>query len=141
MTATDTTAANRFGWLLNSFVTDTSGVTDAVAVSTDGLLISMSNSLDLTAAERVAAMISGFMSLGQGAAYTFDFGELSQIIVAMDGGYLFVSAISGGSCLGVVADHTCDIGLVGHHTRILVERVGTVLTPALIAELRDRVLA
>jgi hypothetical protein len=40
----------------------------------------------------------------------------------------------------VVANKTCDIGLVGYQTSLLVERAGEVLTPALVAELRNSVL-
>ena len=39
-------------------------------------------------------------------------------------GFLFVSSISDGSCLGVVATRGCDIGLVGYQTTLLVERAG-----------------
>jgi uncharacterized protein len=58
----------------------------------------------------------------------------------MQRGYLFVSSISGGSCLGVVASKGCDIGLVGYQTTLLVERAGAVLTPALISELKQEML-
>ena len=52
----------------SNFVEQTAGVTDAVAVSSDGLLMAMSITLDRAAAEPVAAIISGLVSLGQGAA-------------------------------------------------------------------------
>ena len=95
--------ARNFNWLLNSFVDQTAGVTDAVAVSSDGLLMAASSSLDRASAEQLAAIISGFVSLGHGASRCFDFAGLEQIIVAMRQGFLFVSSISDGSCLGVVA--------------------------------------
>ena len=140
MTTTLSTDARNFNWLLNNFIESTTGVTDAVAVSSDGLLMAMSNTLDRASAEKVAAIISGFVSLGHGASVTFAFEGLDQIIVAMRQGFLFVSSISGGACLGVVANKTCDIGLVGYQTSLLVERAGEVLTPALVAELRNSVL-
>jgi predicted regulator of Ras-like GTPase activity (Roadblock/LC7/MglB family) len=98
--------ARNFNWLLNSFVDQTAGVTDAVAVSSDGLLMAASSSLDRASAEQLAAIISGFVSLGHGASRCFDFAGLEQIIVAMRQGFLFVSSISDGSCLGVVATAT-----------------------------------
>ncbi|HET6664720.1 MAG TPA: hypothetical protein VFG94_10700, partial [Acidimicrobiales bacterium] len=82
-----------------------------------------------------------FVSLGHGASRCFDFAGLEQIIVAMRQGFLFVSSISDGSCLGVVATRNCDIGLVGYQTTLLVERAGQVLTPALVAELKAGVVA
>ncbi len=49
---------------------------------------------------------------------------------------MFVTGISDGSCLAVLAAAGCDMGLVGYEMALLVERCGTVLTPALRAELR-----
>lgn len=132
--------ARGFSWLLNGFVEKTAGVSDAVAVSSDGLLMAMSSTLERAAAEQLAAIISGMVSLGNGASQCFGFDGLEQVIVAMRRGYLFVSAISDGSCLGVVADKGCDIGLVGYQTTLLVERAGTVLTPDLVAELKQEML-
>ena len=59
-------------------------------------------------------------------------------MIEMRRGFLLVSAISGGSCLGVVADGACDLGLVGFEIASLAERFGTMLTPALITESRQR---
>jgi predicted regulator of Ras-like GTPase activity (Roadblock/LC7/MglB family) len=132
--------ATQFNWLLNTFVKETSGVSDAVAVSADGLLMARSESLDEAGADQVAAIISGFVSLGQGAVRCFAFDDLNQIIIAMKGGYLFVSAIADGGCLGVVATPKCDIGNVGYQMALLVERCGDMLTPELIAELKAQVL-
>jgi predicted regulator of Ras-like GTPase activity (Roadblock/LC7/MglB family) len=132
--------ATQFNWLLNTFVKETSGVSDAVAVSADGLLMARSDSLDEAGADQVAAIISGFVSLGQGAVRCFAFNDLNQIIIAMKGGYLFVSAIADGGCLGVVATPKCDIGNVGYQMALLVERCGDMLSPELIAELKAQVL-
>lgn len=133
--------ARGFSWLLSSFVEQTAGVTDAVAVSSDGLLMAMSSSLGRAAAEQVAAIISGLVSLGHGASSCFGFDGFEQMIVAMRRGLLLVSAISDGSCVGVVAKKGCDIGLVGYQMTLLVERAGAVLTPALVAELKHEMLA
>jgi uncharacterized protein len=132
--------ARSFSWLLNSFVDKTAGVSDAVAVSSDGLLMAMSSSLERASAEQLSAIISGIVSLGHGASACFGFESLEQVIVSMRKGFLFVSSISGGSCLGVVASKGCDIGLVGYQTTLLVERAGAVLTPSLISELKQEML-
>jgi predicted regulator of Ras-like GTPase activity (Roadblock/LC7/MglB family) len=133
--------ARSFSWLLNGFVDKTAGVSDAVAVSADGLLMAASTSLDRAAAEQLAAIISGMVSLGNGASGCFGFDGLEQVIVAMRKGFLFMSSISDGSCLGVVASKGCDIGLVGYQTTLLVERAGSVLTPDLVRELKQEMLA
>lgn len=137
----DTTdQAQRFNWLLDNFVETSAGVCDAVAVSSDGLLMAMSRTLDRAGGERMAAIISGLVGLGRGASRAFGWEPLQQVIVAMGGGFLFVSTISDGSSLGVVAGAGCDTGLVGYQTSVLIERIGGLLTPELVAELRSGVL-
>ena len=140
MTTALAAEVSNFNWLLNNFVEGSAGVCDAVAVSSDGLLMAMSRTLDRASAEQVAAIIAGLVGLGRGTARAFGFEGLNQVIVAMHGGYLFVSSISDGSSIGVVATSDCDIGLIGYQTSLLLERVATVLTPALVAELRSTVL-
>ena len=126
-----------FNWLLANFVRGTDGVRDAVAVSSDGLLIAMSEGLDRTSADRLAALVSGLSSLAKSAARNYDFEALKLIMIEMKRGFLLVSAIEGGSCVGVIADSQCDIGLVGYEIAVLADRAGALLTPALISELRE----
>jgi predicted regulator of Ras-like GTPase activity (Roadblock/LC7/MglB family) len=129
-----------FNWLLSSFVDGTPGVTDAVAVSSDGLLMAMSSTLERAGAEQLAAIIAGMTSLAESTARCFALGALGQVIIAMEEGYLFVSSVSDGSSLGVVADRRCDVGAVGYQMTLLVERAGAALSPALVAELKESVL-
>ena len=41
----------------------------------------------------------------------------------------------------MLASRGCDIGSVGYQIGLLVERAGSVLTPALVAELKESVLS
>jgi predicted regulator of Ras-like GTPase activity (Roadblock/LC7/MglB family) len=132
--------AKNFNWLIDDFVTKTAGVTDAIAVSSDGLLIAASRSLEREAAEQVAAIVTGMVSLSEGASRSFGFDGLQQVIVSMRGGYMFVSSISLNSAIGVVATAGADIGAIGYQTSLLVERAGALLTPELISELRVSVI-
>ena len=132
-----TDEARNFNWLLTSFVDDTAGVTDAVAVSSDGVLIARSNNLDHAEGEQLCAIISGCTSLALAADRAMDGDGLERVIIAMQRGFLFVSAIADGSCLGVVATRDCDVGSVGYQTTDLVARVGLLLTPALREELKQ----
>ena len=127
--ARGSTDVRNFNWLLSSFVESTSGVTDAVAVSSDGLLMAMSSSLERAGAEQLAAIIAGMTSLAESTARCFALGRLDQVIVAMDEGYFFVSSVSDGSCLGVLAEKRCDVGAVGYQMTMLVERVGAAFEP------------
>jgi predicted regulator of Ras-like GTPase activity (Roadblock/LC7/MglB family) len=134
------TDVRNFNWLLSNFVETTAGVTDAVAVSSDGLLMAMSSTLERAGAEQLAAIIAGMTSLAESTARCFALGGLDQVIVAMEEGYLFVASVSDGSSLGVVADRRCDVGAVGYQMQLLVQRVGAALSPALVAELKESVL-
>jgi uncharacterized protein len=129
--------ATNVNWLLVNFVKQTPGVDRAVAVSSDGLLIAMSAGLDRTTADKIAAIITGMRALAQGASNEIDQGQMVQVLVEMGRSYLFVSAISGGSTLGVITSKDCDLGLVGYEIAMLVQRVGSTLTPGLIAELKN----
>jgi predicted regulator of Ras-like GTPase activity (Roadblock/LC7/MglB family) len=126
-----------FNWLISNFVKGTDGVRDAVAVSSDGLLIAMSDGLDRTEADRLAALTSGLASLAKSAARYYDFDGLKLIMIEMVRGFLLVSAIADGSCVAVLADERCDIGLIGYEIALLADRAGDLLNPALISELRE----
>ena len=47
----------------------------------------------------------------------------------MEGGLLFVMAISDGSCLAVLAGPDCDAHVISYEMTLLVEAVGDILTP------------
>jgi uncharacterized protein len=130
-----TKEARNFNWLLSNFVDETAGVTDAVAVSSDGLLIARSQSLDPQQGEQLCAIISGCASLAEASDRLLSGDGLERVIMAMNMGFLFVCAIADGSCLGVVASRDCDVGSVGYQATELVAKAGELLTPALREEL------
>lgn len=123
-------------WLLDSFVAQVAGVEQAVGVSSDGLLMAVASPLSRPDADKLAAVISGTTSLALSAGRLLDKGPLRQVIVEFGAGYLLVSAMSGGSCLGVVTSADCDLGLVGYQCTMLVQRVGALLTPELVTSLK-----
>jgi uncharacterized protein len=123
-------------WLLDNFVHHTTGVEQAVAVSSDGLLMAASAQLHRSDADKLAAMISGLTSLAFSASRLLAKGVLRQVITEFNHGFLLVSSISGGSCLGVITSADCDLGLVGYEATVLVQRIGALLTPELVIELK-----
>ncbi|MBM2616504.1 roadblock/LC7 domain-containing protein [Actinoplanes sp. LDG1-06] len=127
---------HQFNWLLGNFVQHTDGVRDTVAVSSDGLLIAASDGLDRGDADHLAAIVSSLASVARSAARRYDFDGLELIMIEMQRGFLLVSVMPGGSCLGVVAGSDCDVGLVGYEISRLAERFGALLSPALIADSR-----
>ncbi len=128
--------ARDLNWLIGNFAKRTPGIAHAMVVSADGLPVAVSERLDRAKADQLAAITSGVASLSQGAARYFDAGTVKQTVVEMERGFLFVMAISDGSCLAVLAASSCDVGVVGYEMATLVTRVGEVLTPSLRAELQ-----
>ena len=131
-----TVGVTDLNWLINNFTERVTGAANAVVVSSDGLVLAMSDRLDRAHADQLAAITAGLSSLTKGAATCFEAGEVQQLIVEMDAGYLFVTSISDGSAFAVFASVDADIGLVGYEMSLLVERIGQVLTPALRGELQ-----
>ena len=136
MTAQLSQDAQSLNWLLNTFVRNTPGVAHAIVVSADGLLIAVSDRLELDRADQLSAIASGVASLADGGARLLHGGGVSQTVVEMQKGFLFVMTISDGSCLVVLASPSCDVGVIGYEMTLLVTRTGAVLTPQLRAELQ-----
>ena len=128
--------ARNVGWLLDNFVERTPGVQDAVVVSSDGMAMAMNRELNRDAGDRFAAVASGLIGLAYGAAGRFGGGVVNQVIVEMENAFLFVTGVSDGSSLAVVADADADVGLVGYEMAVIVDRCGRVLTPELRTELQ-----
>ena len=128
--------ARDLNWLIGRFAKSTPGVAHALVVSADGLPVAVSDRLDRTSADQLAAVASGLANLTQGAARLLDHGPVRQLVVEMDRGLLVAMSISDGSCLAVLAASSCDVGVVAYEMAVLVARVGEVLTPMLRAELQ-----
>jgi uncharacterized protein len=128
--------AQSLNWLVETFVRNTAGVAHAAVISSDGLLVAVSDRLDRARADQLAAIASGVESLTQGAARLFQAGSVNQTVVEMEKGFLFVMSVRDGSCLAVLATPSCDVGLIGYEMAMMVAKVGEVLTPQLRAELQ-----
>jgi uncharacterized protein len=130
-------AARNFNWLLNRFAQETPGVRHAAAVSIDGLLLAASVSLTRDDAEHLGALTAGMTSLTKGASETFQLQGVEQIVVEMNGGFLFVTAISRTSLLSVIAEKSADMGLMAYEMTLIAQECERVLTPELIIELKN----
>ena len=122
-------------WLVTEFTTRVEDVAHAIVVSADGLPLALSAGIPTQAVEQLAAITSGLTSLMQGAARIMEGGAPTQALVEMDGGLMFVKAISDGSSLAVLTAPECDTRQVSYEMTLLVEAVGELLTPAVRAEL------
>jgi uncharacterized protein len=121
-------------WLVTEFTTRVEDVAHAIVVSADGMPLALSADIPARAVEQFAAITSGLTSLMQTAARAFDGGAAMHALVEMDGGLMFVKAISDGSSLAVLAAPECDTRQVSYEMTRLVGAVGELLTPAARAE-------
>jgi uncharacterized protein len=128
--------ARNLNWLVANFAKATPGVAHAMVVSADGLPVAVSERLDRPRADQLGAIASGLASLTLGASRLFEGGQVTQTVVEMDRGFLFVMSISDGSLLAVLATSNCNVGVVAYEMTVLVARAGDVLTPSLRAELQ-----
>jgi predicted regulator of Ras-like GTPase activity (Roadblock/LC7/MglB family) len=115
-------------WLVTEFTRQVPGVSHAVLVSVDGLLVAASEELPKDRADQLAAVTSGLASLSIGAAQLFDGGRVLQSVVEMQNGYLLIMRVGDGSHLAVLAAGRADMGQVGYEMATLVERVGNVVS-------------
>jgi predicted regulator of Ras-like GTPase activity (Roadblock/LC7/MglB family) len=129
--------ATSLNWLVESFAEKVTGVVDAVIVSSDGLLMAMSAGIGRAGGDQLAAVASGLISLTDGAARCFGGGDVEQVVVELQGGYMLFMSIRDGSSLAVLAGKDSDVGLIGYEMTMLAKRVGSVITPALVAELQS----
>src|SRR5581483_10903714 len=122
-----TSSDNSLDWLVSNFARDVPGVSHAILVSVDGLLMAASEHLPRERADQLAAVSSGLASLSTGAAQLFEGGQVLQSVVEMQHGYLLLMRVGDGSHLAALAATSCDIGQIGYEMAILVERVGGVV--------------
>lgn len=127
---TRSTQRDSLDWLVSKFAREVAGVSHAILVSADGLLMAASERMPIERADQLAAVSSGLASLSTGASQLFDGGYVLQSVVEMENGYLLLMRVGDGSNLAALATTTCDIGQIGYEMAILVERVGTVVQSA-----------
>jgi uncharacterized protein len=121
--------AQNLNWLITNFADRVPSVAHAIVVSSDGLALAQSEGLPPDRVDQLAAVTAGLTGLTQGASRMFEAGLPIQTVVEMQAGLLIVMSISNGSSLAVLAAMDCDMALVAYEMVLLVERVGSALTP------------
>ncbi|MEV0944016.1 roadblock/LC7 domain-containing protein [Micromonospora wenchangensis] len=116
-------------YLLSNNLTRVPGVSQAVAVSVDGLLLARTEGLNRAAAERLAAVAAGLRSLLNGAARDFGAGGVQGTIVDLASGYLLLTALSGGASLLTLVSGEADLAFVTEELHRFADQVGDQLTP------------
>jgi predicted regulator of Ras-like GTPase activity (Roadblock/LC7/MglB family) len=114
-------------WLLDDLIVRAVGAQHAVVLSTDGLCIGRSRSLNREDSEHLSAMASAFQSLARGVGRHFAGGQVRQTVVELDHAFLVVTAAGSGACLALVATDDADIGMIAYEMNLMVKKVGTYL--------------
>jgi len=128
--------ASNLNWLLGRLCETAPGISQAVVVSSDGLALAKSEGVDRETAERLAAVSSGMIGLAYGSAGRFGAGPVSNVIVEMQRGWLFVTGIRDGSLICCLTEKDIDMGAIAFEMSIFVQRVGESLTPDVRQELK-----
>lgn len=131
-----TNPADNLNWLLERLVGTVPGIKQAVVVSSDGLAMAKSEGVDRETAERLAAVSSGMIGLAYGSAGRFGAGPVSNVIVEMQNGWLFVTGIRDGSLICCLTEKDIDMGAIAFEMSIFVQRVGDSLTSDVRQELK-----
>jgi predicted regulator of Ras-like GTPase activity (Roadblock/LC7/MglB family) len=130
-----------FAWLINDFVRKVHGVTHALIMSSDGFPLTASESMTSDAAEQLAAIASGLLSLAHNGAALFDKGPCEQIIIRLGRGYFLFMQIGTGAGLAVMTGPECDMKVVAYEMTQFVTSAGHVLTPEVRAGMRRVITA
>jgi predicted regulator of Ras-like GTPase activity (Roadblock/LC7/MglB family) len=117
-------------WLITAFTERVPAVTQAAAVSADGLPLACSRGFPPDGLDQLAAIASGLSGLVRGAARIFDGGPVVQTVVMMHQGLLIVRGVSHGAVLVALASADCDIGQMAYEMALLGEQAGHAMDPA-----------
>ena len=113
--------ARNLNWLVSNFVERVPGVSEATVVSSDGLLIALSDGLDRSSGDRLAAVAAGLLSIAKGGSTPIGGGRVHEVIVEMDQAMLFVMRVSDSSVLAVRGVRACVVGVVVFELAVLVD--------------------
>src|SRR5258707_15185992 len=98
--------ASELDWLLDDLVARVADIDKAVILSRDGLAIGASAGLSKEDADHLSAVAAGFQGLAHGVGRPFGGGRETQVIVAMETKFLFLTPAGQGKLLAVLAPRT-----------------------------------
>lgn len=122
------TSPSDLSWILRDFAGRLPEVTQAIAVSVDGLALAYTG-VERDEADRLAAISSGIVNLLSAAAELTNIDPVEHSLTAMEGGYMFSMAVSNGASLLVTTTRDADIGEVSYMMSELINQVGDSLSP------------
>ena len=128
--------ARNLNWLVSNFVERVPGVNEATVVSSDGLLIALSDGLDRSSGDRLAAVSAGLLSIAKGGSTPIGGGACTRSSSRWTGDALRDAGQRHVGARGRRPARPCDVGLVGYEMAVLVEKCASALTPGLVSELQ-----
>ena len=123
-------AHGQLGWLLDTLAGRVAGISHAIILSRDGLVVAASGGLSREDGEHLSALAAGVQSLARGTGEHFGGGQVRQIIIEMEHAMLFVVAAGAGTCLAVLTSADAAIGVLSYEMAMLVRRMGRHLSAA-----------
>ena len=120
------TKAERLADALNDFIASSPDVEAAAVVSFDGLAMASALPPDMDE-DRLGAMSAALLSLGEQAAGGLGRGELSQVFVEGEHGFVVLMSARDEAVLATVTSRRAKIGLMLYEMRHAADAVGAVL--------------
>ncbi len=120
------TKAQRLAGALDDFIRSSPDVEAAAVVSFDGLPMASALPPEMEE-DRVGAMSAALLSLGEQAAIGLGRGQLNQVFVEGEQGFVFLMSAKDQAVLAAVARRTAKIGFMLFEMRRAASRIGDVL--------------
>jgi uncharacterized protein len=118
--------AQRLAEALNDFISTSPDVEAAAVVSFDGLAMASALPPDMDE-DRLGAMSAALLSLGEQAAGGLGRGELHQVFVEAEDGFVFLMSARDEAVLAAVTGRQAKIGLMLYEMRAAADAVGRIL--------------
>ena len=128
--------AGRLAAALDEFVRCSPDVEAAAVVSFDGLPMASALPDDMEE-DRLGAMSAALLSLGEQAAIGLGRGQLNQVFVEGDHGFVFLMSAQDQAVLAAVASRSAKIGFMLFEMRRAATRIGQVLSEPAAAPVMD----
>lgn len=126
MTANSETRAGRLASALDGFVRSSPEVVAAAVVSFDGLPMATALPPDMEE-DRLGAMSAALLSLGEQATLGLGRGQLNQVFVEGEHGFVFLMSADDQAVLAAVATREAKIGFMLYEMRRAATQVGAAL--------------
>lgn len=129
----DDTKAERLAAALNGFMRSSPDVEAAAVVSYDGLVMAsaLPGSMD---EDRLGAMSAALLSLGEQAVMGLGRGQLRQLFVEGEHGFVFLMSARDQAVLAAVTDRAAKIGFMLFQMRSSAELIGDLLAEPSVEE-------